>query len=228
MAHQRLGCQSGHMEQVNEAPSLLLLAAGAGTRMGGPKALLRRADGTALLTVQVERMLTAATVRGLDPDVIVVLGPAMAQTSRLVPRGARIVENPNYLQGLSTSLGVGLSAVPKAATGVVISLLDLPDVPAEAYGRLLDAAAPEDIARAYWNSVPGHPVALGRERIPEALASTAGDEGLRAMLKRHSNSGGVKGVECADLLMPGRDGLADVDTPESADRFGLHLEGNHL
>ncbi|WP_209370157.1 nucleotidyltransferase family protein [Brevibacterium renqingii] len=215
------------MEQVNEVPSFLLLAAGIGTRIGGPKALLRRADGTALLTAQVERMLTAAVVRGLDPDVIVVLGPALAQTSRLVPRSARVVENPDHRQGLSTSLCAGLSAVPNTAAGVVISLLDLPDVPAEAHGRLLDATAPESIARAHWNSVPGHPVALGRKHIAEALASAVGDEGLRAMLKRHSSSGGVNGVECADLLPPGNDGLADVDTPEAAAQFGLHLEGTH-
>lgn len=215
------------MERVNEAPSLLLLAAGSGTRMGGPKALLRYADGTALLTAQVEKMLTAATARGLDLDVIVVLGPASAQTSRLVPRSARIVENPDHCQGLSTSLRAGLSAVPNTAAGVVISLLDLPDVPAEAHGRLLDATAPENLARAHWNSVPGHPVALGREHIPEALAVAAGDKGLGAMLKRHSGSGIVTSVECADLLPPGRDGLSDVDTPETAARFGLHLEGIH-
>ena len=215
------------MEQVNEAPSLLLLAAGSGTRMGGPKALLRYVDGTALLTAQVERRLTAAVMRGLDSDVIVVLGPALAQTSRLMPRSARVVENPDYRQGLSTSLHAGLSAVPNTAAGVVISLLDLLDVPAEAHGRLLDATAPENLARAHWNSVPGHPVALGREHIAEALASAAGDEGLQAMLKRHSGSGGVNGVECADLLPPGSDGLVDVDTPEAAAQFGLHLEGAH-
>ncbi|WP_152348940.1 NTP transferase domain-containing protein [Brevibacterium sp. CFH 10365] len=214
------------MEQVNEA-SLLLLAAGSGTRMGGPKALLRYGDGTALLTAQVERMLTAATARGLDPDVIVVLGPALAQTSRLVPRGARVVENPDYRQGLSTSLHAGLSAVPNTAAGVVISLLDLLDVPAEAHGRLLDATAPENLARAHWNAVPGHPVALGRDHIAEALAAAAGDKGLRAMLKRHSGSGAVTSVECADLLPPGRDGLVDVDTPEAAAEFGMHLEGTH-
>ncbi|WP_209324367.1 nucleotidyltransferase family protein [Brevibacterium renqingii] len=215
------------MEQVNEAPSLLLLAAGSGTRMGGPKALLRRTDGTALLTDQVERMLTAAAARGLASDVIVVLGPVSAQASLLVPRSARIVENSDHRQGLSSSLCAGLRAVPHSAAGVVISLLDLPDVPAEAHGRLLDVTAPETLARAQWNSVPGHPVALGREHIAEALASAAGDEGLRAMLRRHSGSGGVTGVECADLLPPGSDGLVDVDTPEAAAQFGLHLEGTH-
>ena len=213
------------MDQVNQAPSLLLLAAGSGTRMGGPKALLRYADGTALLTAQVEKMLTAATARGLASDVIVVLGPMSAQASLLVPRSARIVENSDHLQGLSTSLIAGLNAVPNRAAGVVISLLDLPDVPAEAYGRLLDATAPANLARAHWNSVPGHPVALGREHIAEALAVAAWDKGLRTMLKRHSGSGDVTSVECADLLPPGHDGLADADTPETAARFGLHLEG---
>ncbi|UZD62202.1 NTP transferase domain-containing protein [Brevibacterium sp. JSBI002] len=215
------------MEQVREIPSLLLLAAGSGTRMGGPKALLKYADGTALLTVQVERMLTAATARGCDSNVIVVLGPAADRASRLVPGRARIVENPEHRQGLSTSLRAGLSAVPNIAAGVVISLLDLPDVPAEAYGRLLDATVPEHLARAHWNSVPGHPVGLGRAHIAEAHAAAAGDEGLRVMLRRHSSRGGVSGIECADLLPAGRDGLADIDTPEAAARFGLHLADIH-
>lgn len=227
VANLRRGCQSGPMDQVNEVPSLLLLAAGGGTRMGGPKALLRCTDGTALLTAQVERMLSAASSRGLESDVIVVLGPALEHATRLVPRGAWVVQNPDHHLGLSCSLRTGLQAVSHSAPGVVVSLLDLPDVPAEAHARLLDATTPKSLARAHWNSAPGHPVALGREHFDEALASIAGDEGLRSMFKRHSANGDVRAIECADLLPPGHDGLADVDTPEAAARFGLYLEEPH-
>ena len=232
------------MNESSRAPGLILLAAGNGTRMGGPKALLRYADGTALLLRQVERMSAAAASRGLSADIIVVLGPARAEASRLVPTVARIIENPNHAEGLSTSLHAGLQAVPNTAAGAVISLLDLPDVPAEAYGRLLDAMNPgalargtspgasapkpgarvtETLARAHWNSVPGHPVAIGREHFAEALDSASGDEGLRTMLRSYE----VSGIECGDLLPPGLDGLVDVDTPEAATRRGLHLDGLH-
>lgn len=215
------------MEEASKAPSLILLAAGNGTRMGGPKALLRCADGTALLTRQVDRMAEAAASRGLSPDIVVVLGTAFPETARLVPAGARMIENPDVAAGLSTSLRAGLQAVQQAAVGAVITLLDLPHIPAEAIGRMLDATTPEALARAQWNSTPGHPVAIGREHFDEAVGTAAGDEGLRTMLKRHEVSGEVSGIECADLLPPELDGLVDVDTPEAAARLGLHLEGTH-
>lgn len=211
------------MNESSRAPGLILLAAGNGTRMGGPKALLRYEDGTALLTRQVERMSVAAESRGLSANIIVVLGAAVAEASRLVPAGVRIVENPNHTDGLSTSLNAGLRAVPCTASGAVISLLDLPDVSAEAYGRLLDAITPDALARAHWNSRPGHPVAIGREHFAEAIDSADGDEGLRAMLAHHE----VRDIECADLLPPDFDGHFDVDTPEAAARRGLHLDGLH-
>ena len=211
------------MNESIRAPGLILLAAGSGTRMGGPKALLRYADGTALLARQVERMSAAAVSRSLSADIIVVLGPAVAEASRLVPAGVRIVENPNHTDGLSTSLSAGLRTVPSTASGAVVSLLDLPDIPAEAYGRLLDATTPAALARAHWNSKPGHPVAIGREHFAEAIDSASGDEGLRAMLARHE----VSGIECADLLPLDLDGHFDVDTPKAAARRGLHLDGLH-
>ncbi|WP_350269988.1 nucleotidyltransferase family protein [Brevibacterium sp. CBA3109] len=211
------------MSEASRAPGLILLAAGNGTRMGGPKALLRYADGTSLLTRQVERMTAAAESRGLSASIIVVLGPALAEASRLVPAGVRIVENPNHTDGLSTSLNAGLRAVPHTTSGAVVSLLDLPDIPAEAYGRLVDAINPDALARAHWHSRPGHPVAIGREYFAEAIDSASGDEGLRVMLRRHE----VSDIECADLLPPELDGHFDVDTPEAAARRGLHLNGIH-
>lgn len=211
------------MNESSRGPALILLAAGNGTRMGGPKALLRCEDGTALLSRQVERMAAAAESRDLGSDIIVVLGPAFADASRLVPAAARIVENPNHIEGLSTSVRAGLQSVPDTAAGAVISLLDLPDVPVGAYRHLLDATAPGTLARAHWNSVPGHPVAIGCEHFTEAIDSASGDEGLRTMLRHRE----VRGIECADLLPSGLDGLVDVDTPEAAARRGLHLEGTH-
>lgn len=211
------------MSESSRAPGLILLAAGNGTRMGGPKALLRYADGTALLTRQLERMSAAAESRGLTANIIVVLGPAVAEASRLVPAEVSIVENPNHTDGLSTSLIAGLRAVPRAASGAVVSLLDLPDIPAEAYGRLLDAITTGTLARAHWNSRPGHPVAIGRKHFAEAIDSSSGDDGLRAMLRRHE----VSDINCADLLPPELDGCFDVDTPEAAARRGLHLDELH-
>src|SRR5699024_9164141 len=97
-----------------------LLVVGVGRRagIGAPTALLRCTDGTALLTAQVERMLSAASSRGLESDVIVVLGPALEHATRLVPRGAWVVQNPDHHLGLSCSLRTGLQAVSHSAPGV--------------------------------------------------------------------------------------------------------------
>lgn len=174
----------------------LLLAAGAGRRMGGPKALVRDADGTSWLV----RAVTALAEGGCDP-VTVVLGAAADEARPRVPGGCRVVVAEDWAEGMGASLRAGLGALDPAADAVLVSLVDLPDVDAAVVARLLAAGAgPAVLARASYDGRPGHPVLLGRDHWSGAAASASGDRGARDYLAERD----VALVECGDLAT-GRD-----------------------
>ncbi len=176
----------------------LLLAAGAGSRMGTPKALVTDADGTSWLRRGTEVLLDG----GCDA-VTIVLGAAADDASDLVPTGpVTTVVAPDWAQGMSASLRAGLeSATAGSADAVLITLVDLPDVDADVVRRVLAAGSgPDALARATYDGRPGHPVVIGREHWPGVLDSLAGDAGARTYLVAHP----VDLVECGDLAT-GRD-----------------------
>ncbi|WP_293782306.1 NTP transferase domain-containing protein, partial [uncultured Aeromicrobium sp.] len=152
----------------------LLLAAGAGRRMGGPKALLRTADGTSWVAAA-----RSVLVDGGCDDVVVVLG-AEAQTARRHVQHARVVVADDWERGMGASLAAGLAAVAdETADAVLVHLVDLPDVGADVVARVLaHGADPAVLARAAYRGRPGHPVLLGRDHWP-ALTGGDADEGAR-------------------------------------------------
>lgn len=171
----------------------LLLAAGAGSRMGRPKALLVGDDGTPWLA----RSVTALLGGGCE-SVTVVLGAAAEEAAALLPPGpvATVVAD-DWAAGQSASLRAGLAALADTpADAVLVSLVDLPDVDARVCARVLAAASgPAALARATYAGEPGHPVLLGRHHWAAAAGSASGDTGARDYLARHD----VLRVECGDL-----------------------------
>lgn len=171
----------------------LVLAAGAGRRFGGPKALARDPDGVAW----VERAVGALRDGGCEP-VVVVLGAASDDAARLVPPGAIVTIANAWSEGVSASLRAGLDAVARtAASAVVVVPVDTPDLPAAAVRRLAartgaDAAV---LASAEYDGVPGHPVVIGRDHWVALAAAVRGDFGARPYLRAH----GAAAVECGDL-----------------------------
>ncbi len=183
----------------------LLLAAGAGRRFGGPKALAADAGGRSWLTRGVD-VLRAG---GCD-DVVVVLGAEAERARPLVPEGARVVLADDWSEGMGASLRAGLQLpAPREVTSYVVMLVDLPDVGPEVVRRLVARAGPEALARATYDGVPGHPVLLGRVHWPAVAATATGDRGARDYLMAHPHDL----VECGDLATGG-----DVDVrPPHAD-----------
>ena len=177
----------------------VLLAAGAGTRMGRPKALVRAPDGEAWLV----RGVRALHEGGCDA-VTVVLGARAAEAAPLLvgaPPSAVVVAE-NWAEGMGASLRAGLAALADTGADVaVVSLVDLPDVTGEVVRRLL--ATPVDrtsLSRASYDGEPGHPVLLGRDHWAGVLTTATGDRGARDYLAAHP----VVLVECGDLAT-GRD-----------------------
>lgn len=181
----------------------LLLAAGAGRRMGGPKALVEL-DGELL----VQRGVRLLRDGGCGP-VVVVLGAA-ADEVRAHVEGADVVVAHDWAEGMGASLRAGLAALQRtAADACVVALVDQPLVQPAAVRALLRTGGPAAVAT--YDGQPRNPVLLSREVWPAVASSAVGDQGARGWLRAHPEL--VTAVPC--------DGSSfDVDTPE--DLSALH------
>lgn len=185
----------------------LLLAAGAGRRMGGPKALVELGGETL-----VRRALRVLEAGGCEP-LTVVVGAEAQRAAALVGDRARVVVAEDWAEGMGASLRAGLAAVADGTQdAVVVHLVDLPGVTPEAVARLAALGSPAALARAAYAGVPAHPVLLGRAHWAAVAAQAHGDQGARAYLKAHP----VTLVECGDVASP-----EDVDTPEALAELDL-------
>ncbi|MBM3687647.1 MAG: nucleotidyltransferase family protein [Actinobacteria bacterium] len=173
----------------------LVLAAGEGRRFGGPKAPVL-VDGERL----VDRAVRVLREGGCAP-VYVVVGAWVGE----IP-GAVAVSNPQWPEGMGSSLRVGLEAV--AAIGdvdrVVVTLVDLPGLTGDAVARL--AASPARIAAAAYHGERGHPVMLGVEHFGGVADVARGDAGARDYLRAHADE--VQLIEVGDVASG-----EDLDTP---------------
>jgi nicotine blue oxidoreductase len=177
----------------------LLLAAGQGRRMGGPKALLEVA-GERL----VRRGIRLLDEGGCVP-VVVVLG-ASADEVRAWCDGAQVVEARDWATGMGASLRAGLAALDTDAC--VVALVDQPLVTPDAVRRLRAAHSNGAVAAvATYDGRPRNPVLLDRSTWPGVIATARGDEGARAWLRAHAPL--VVSVDCTDTGAPD-----DVDTPQ--------------
>ena len=187
----------------------LLLAAGAGRRMGRPKALVEVAGEP--LVVRGIRLLAEGGCR----PVVVVVG-AQAADVRPLCTGAEVVEAADWDDGMSVSLRAGLRRLGSTgATAAVVALVDQPLVTPAVVQRLRAAhGAGAGTAVATYAGQPRNPVLLGRSTWAGVAAAAAGDEGARVWLRAHPES--VTAVDCSDVGAPD-----DVDTPQ--DLAGLDL-----
>lgn len=180
----------------------LVLAAGAGQRFGGPKAVAE-IDGERL----VDRAVRVLLDGGADPA-YVVSGAVPLDVPRAV-----VVANPDWADGIGSSLRAGLQALPAEVDAVVVVLVDQPGLTADAVARLVSSAdGPSTVASATYDGVLGHPVTLGRDHWAEVARLAVGDTGARPFLA--ANPGLVTLVECADVSS-----VDDVDRPADLDRF---------
>ncbi len=168
----------------------IVLAAGAGTRYGCPKAL---AEGGAWL-----RAAIAALREGGCARVVVVLGATGPNHQGLgIPPDVRTVWAHDWARGLSASLRAGLRA---AAGGdyAVIMPVDTPDVGAAVVARVVEAAlhAPSGLARAVFAGRPGHPVVIGHSHWAGVVAAATADQGAAAYISARDD---MVCVTCDDL-----------------------------
>ncbi len=184
----------------------LVLAAGRGTRMGGPNKLLEPVGGRAV----VRRVAEAALAGGARPVIVVTGHDGARVRAALDALDVVFVDNPDYAAGLSTSLAAGIRAVPDEAQGAVVLLGDMPLVESALVRRLMATFAPEEgrlIVVPVAEGRRGNPVLWSR-RFFAALAAIEGDVGARAVLAAHPEA-------VAEVEVHGPGPLLDVDTPDA-------------
>ncbi|MFJ7159890.1 NTP transferase domain-containing protein [Streptomyces sp. NPDC101118] len=190
----------------------LLLAAGGGRRLGGrPKALLPH-HGRPL----VENAVRVLREAGCAP-IHVVLGASAAEVrERADLAGCVVVDNPDWEEGMGSSLRLGLASLGGAdpvPPAVLVSLVDQPGIGPDALKRVLAAyRSPATLAAAAYDGERGHPVLFGSDRWADITATATGDRGARVHLTNHAAD--LTLVECADIAEP-----YDIDTPSDLRRL---------
>lgn len=192
----------------------IVLAAGRSTRMGEPKLLLPF-RGKPIVRHAVE-----AATGSRAKSVVVVTGHRADDVEReLRGLAIRCVRNPDFAEGMSTSLRAGLRAMGPAVDAAVVLLADQPLVDSVVIDGLIalreTAGAP--IVQPVYGDQPGNPVLWDRSLFGELMAQT-GDQGGRELLRKYSD-------KIARLSIPDPRGQMDVDTPEAYEELKLQAAG---
>jgi molybdenum cofactor cytidylyltransferase len=182
----------------------IVLAAGASTRMGRPKAALPLGAGETLLSRGVAS-LRAAGIR----HIVVVAGahPEAVRTALGHDADTRVVDNPRWSDGQLSSLLCGLDAVAGDPEAIVVTLVDVPLVSADTTRRLIDtwrdSGAP--IVRPARRGEHGHPVLFDCCLFDELRAADVRD-GAKPVVRAHAH-------ELIDVAVEDDGAFLDVDTP---------------
>jgi molybdenum cofactor cytidylyltransferase len=182
----------------------LVLAAGQSRRMGQQNKLLAEVDGRPMITHVVDAMLASRAA----PVIVVTGHEAERVRAALGQRSVQLAHNPDYEQGLSTSLRVGLAALPEDVEGVLIGLGDMPRIRPEQIDRLIAAFSPSENRAIIVPTVRGkrgNPVLFARRFVPEML-QICGDVGARHLIGEHAD-------EVVEIEMDDDAALLDIDTP---------------
>jgi len=183
----------------------IVLAAGRSTRMGGPNKLLETISGKPLVRIAAEEALRSRA----DP-VVVVTGHERAKVeAALAGLDLRLVHNPDYAQGLSTSVKAGLAALPPEAEAAIVCLGDMPQVTSALIDRLIAAYDPEQNALVVLPTFAGkrgNPVLWSRRLFPDLMA-LEGDVGARHLI-------GAYQEVVIELPVENAAAMVDIDTPD--------------
>ena len=157
----------------------LVLAAGGSRRLGEPKQLLPYGSGTLL-----DRALDTARGSGLDQLVVALGGSSEEVRAKVDLSGTKVVENPDYGEGCSSTIAAGLAAVDPRCQVLVLMLGDQPGV-TPATVRALVAGRGDDTAMAVcrYDDGRGHPLAFGPGLFDD-LRDLHGDKAVWKLMDR--------------------------------------------
>lgn len=183
----------------------LLLVAGSSKRMGKENKLLADIDGTAMV-VRVAQQIKISKAQ----DMFVVTGHQSKDIKKALKNIATSFHhNPEYTDGLSTSLKTGLKALPEDIDGVIVCLGDMPLIEANQLDQIMETFNPtegQSICVPIYGRKRGNPVLWGKQYIAEILA-ISGDTGARHLLEEHADRVIEVPIDSDSIIF-------DIDTPE--------------
>jgi len=180
----------------------IILAAGYSSRMGRLKPLLSIAGCTA-----VEAVVRTYVSAGI-PDVFVVLGHRAGELRPIVEAaGARCVLNPNFDQGMFSSVRAGVAALPQCAEACFITPADIPLVRVSTVRQLACCftTTKKEVIYPVFQERRGHPTLVSRAILAETL-ETSLDAKLSTLLAAHE-------AQSCNLFVPDEGIHMDMDTP---------------
>jgi molybdenum cofactor cytidylyltransferase len=183
--------------------SAILLAAGESKRMGEPKQLMPFGQST-IVEQAIDNLLSSAV-----SEIIVVLGYRAEEVIKTIAaRPLRIVINPDYQQGMSTSIIAGLNLVASQSQAVMLALGDQPLVDSQTINRLIAEFYNHDkgIAIPTYQGKGGHPV-IFTIKYKQELLELKGDIGGREIIKHHPDDVLEVAIDCESVI-------SDIDTRE--------------
>ena len=185
----------------------ILLAAGTSSRMGRNK-MLFELNGESVLRGAARRALAG----GLSPLLVVIGHEAEKSRAELDGLPCQVVINPDYEQGINSSVKAGISALPAGTQATVVMLADMPFVTPEMIRGLIDryreSEAPLVISD--YEGVNAPPMLYDQGLFDELLTMT-GEGCGRQVVRRHR--------EEAEVLSWPASALADIDVPEDYERI---------
>jgi len=202
-------------EQAGRNIAAVVLAAGRSSRMGGPNKLLEQIGGRPLV-----RIVTEAALGSRARPVIVVTGHQRERVeAALAGLPVQFAYNPNFADGLGTSLKAGIAMLPAETDGTIVCLGDMPQVDAALIDRLIAAFDPDKGALVVVPTIEGkrgNPVVWSRRFFPDLMA-VEGDVGARYLIGRYAEA-------VTEVPLTGKAALTDVDTPEALEAVKAELE----
>lgn len=183
-------------------PGIVILAAGSSSRLGQPKQLLEF-QGITLI-----QHIAQIAVKAVEKPVVVILGANFSLIhAQLTHLPVHIVNNPDWSQGMTSSIRKGLIAMQyfsPETEGVIFAVCDQPYITSDLFLEMISVGnqSQKPIVASIYNNIPGTPVLFKKEYF-EVLLALKDNEGARKVLQRHPES-----VETVPFPL----GIFDVDT----------------
>jgi molybdenum cofactor cytidylyltransferase len=178
----------------------LILAGGESRRMGLPKLLLAYKDKSLLAHA-------IAKAKAVTPKGLVVVGAyAEDYQAEAEKEGAKVIRNPEWAEGLASSLRVGIASLAKNVEAALIMLPDQPFVPDQHLQKLVETwqDTRAQLVFSRYQDILGAPCVIARSLFKE-VQTLRGDKGARALVR--------DGVTVAEVEL---EHFQDIDTPEDA------------
>ncbi|MBT5187587.1 MAG: nucleotidyltransferase family protein [Kordiimonadaceae bacterium] len=180
----------------------IVLAAGQSSRMGDQNKLLLSFNDQSMVSHVIDQLASSKAA-----EIIVITGNEADSVKKSIPQKVTFIHNPDYADGLSTSVRSGIDALSNDVDGVMICLGDMPYITAENYNMLIAVFEDGKIIAPVTNDKIGNPLIFSSQYFEDFL-NLEGDKGARALLKKYPEN-----ILKVDLNTEAI--FQDIDTPEA-------------